>query len=193
MKPVYQQPMDGQCVRASICTIFDFPIELGPRVQCDGHTWDPEQKQFICTLPEHRRVSRWTDNDGKPRENVSYECSSAYQQEEWIREWAAKYGLRYVEVRMNTYGGRVGPSESRALPTGLCIASGGSPRFAGKHAVVWDTRLTDFEHPYGRMIHDPAPVPEGTRPGILQVDSLHYFEVEDPSLLHKLATLKENP
>jgi len=181
-------------MRASICTMFNIPMELGPRVQCDGHTWDAEAKQFICTVPEHKRVSRWTDGQGNAQENVSYECNNAHQQHEWIKEWAAQYGLRFASLRMNTYEGRVGTSDAnRPLPPGLCIAIGGSPRFNGAHAVVWDTRLRDFEHPYGRMVHDPAPVPEGTRPGLQNVDEFNTFEVEDPSLLHKLSELHATP
>jgi hypothetical protein len=189
MKPVFQEPMDGQCVRACIASIFDLPMEAGPRVQCDGHTWDSEKNRFVCTVPEHRATY---GSDENPR----FTCDGADSQDKWIQEWASQFGLRYVSMYMDYYSREAGPRRSgdyHLLPPGYCVASGRSPRFNGNHAVVWDTRLSDFEHPYGRMVHDPAPVPEGTRPGIGYVEHFSWFEVEDPSLLHKLYYLAVAP
>lgn len=194
MIPVFQKPMDGQCMRACICSIFEIPMEKGPRVQCDGHVYDEETKAFICTIPEHRNESKWTDGKGNPRVSVSYECASSTKQDEWIQEWASQYGLRFVQMYVDGGQNReVGPRRHGnygVVPAGLCIASGPSPRFEGFHAVVWDTRKTTFEMPMGQMVHDPAPVPEGTRPGIKYVNQFKWFEIEDPSLLWKLAELR---
>lgn len=184
MKPVFQKPMDGQCMRASICSIFEIPMEAGPRVSCDGHYWNEERKAFLCSIPEH--VASY----GTP-ERPRFTCDGSNVQNDWIQEWASRFGLRFVSMWMDSWGREVGPRSTgnyKLLPPGFCIATGASPRFAGNHAVVWDTRLRDFEHPYGRMVHDPAPV-EG-RPGIASVEEFHWFEVEDPSLLWKLSEVR---
>ena len=192
MKPVFQQPMDGQCVRASICSIFEIPLELGPKVHCETSLWDDAQKKFHCE--PHKQVSKWKDSEGKDRESISYSCEGQHIQDQWVNEWAAQFGLVYVDAYTG-YGPREAGlrpgTDYKLLPAGLCIASGGSPRFAGNHAVVWDTRLRDFEHPYGRMVHDPAPVPEGTRPGLTNVQQFHWFEIENPALLVNLALLRK--
>jgi hypothetical protein len=191
MKPVYQVPMDGQCMRASICSIFELPIEAGPKVTCEGQGYDPEQKIFVCKIPEHKYLSY---TDGKGVEHFRYHCDSGNEQDKWINEWAQQFGLVWVGVYMEHGNREVGIRPStryKCLPAGLCVATGPSPRGDFHHGVVWDTRPIDFEHPYGRMVHDPNPDPEGKRPGIEHVNQFHWFDVEDPSKLHLLAEFRQ--
>ena len=178
MKPVYQIPLDGQCVRACLASIFEIPIDVIPSFQCEGHTYSAEKGQFICTIPEHK--SKHSPD--------RYDCDDASEQDRRIQEWANQFGLKFVGMYMDSYGPECGPrrhGDYHLLPPGYCIASGPSPRGPFHHAVVWDTRLRDFEHPYGRMVHDPNPDPEGNRPGIKYVERFEWFEVEDPSKLHQ--------
>lgn len=186
MKPIFQKPMDGQCMRAAIASMFEIPMEAAPKVQCDGHVWDADKKMFVCTIEEHKA------NYGTP-ERPRFTCDGSDHQDKLIQEWASRYGLRLSTVYVGSWGREAGPrkyGDFAIVPPGICIASGPSPRFEGYHAVVWDTRLRSMEMPMGQMIHDPAPVPEGTRPGIKHVDHFNWFEVEDPSLLCKLYELR---
>src|SRR5687768_903327 len=128
MKPVFQVPLDGQCMKASICSIFEIPIELGPKVQCEGHVYSPEEKKFVCKIPDHKYKS-YTDKDGV--DHYRYNCDSAIDQDKWIDEWASQFGLRWVDAWMD-YGHReVGlrsGTNYKILPPGLCVATGPSPR-----------------------------------------------------------------
>lgn len=191
MKPVFQQPMDGRCMQACVASILGLRMDQVPGFNCEGHTWDTENKQFICTIPEHSR--KWKDSDGNER--TSYNCENAFDQTNRIKEFLATFGLTYTEMYMEHGHRETGPrpfSGFGRLPTGYCIATGPSPRFDGNHAVVWDTRLIDFEHPYGRMVHDPTPVPEGTRPGIKHVLEFGFLEVVDTDKLVELVRLQSS-
>lgn len=189
MKPVFHKPMDGKCVQASIASILGLRMDQVPSFNCPGHHYDEAAKEFVCDLEGHSYVTEWTDGS----KHRNFRCDNALEQRSRVREFVAQFGFAYSEMTME-YGHReVGTAHHghhRVLPPGICIAVGESPRFGGSHAVVWDTRLVDFEHPYGRMVHDPYPSPAGERPGIGQVKEFCWLELVDTDLLHNLVRLQ---
>lgn len=189
MKPVFNEPMDGKCVQASIASILGLRFDQVPSFNCPGHIYDEAAKEFVCNMEGHSyEVDR-----GNGMKKRNFRCDNAFEQRNRVREFVAQFGFAYSEMTIE-YGHReVGMppgSHHRVLPPGICIAVGDSPRFDGSHAVVWDTRLIDFEHPYGRMIHDPYPSRAGERPGIGQVKEFCWLELVDTDKLGELVKLQ---
>lgn len=186
MKPVFQEPMDGQCVRACVASVLGLRFDQVPSFQCEGHTYVPETKEFLCTIPEH--LYEVDHGDGVKRKRAR--CDSQYDQDQRVNAFLEQFGLTMSHFYMS-YGDReIGARGPHTLPPGICIANGKSPRGSFNHVVVWDTRLRDFEHPYGRMVHDPFPAPEGERPGIGPVETFYFIEVVDTDNLHRLTEMQ---
>lgn len=191
MKPVFQKPMDGKCVQASVASVLGLRMDQVPSFNCPGHTYDTALEEFVCPIEGHSYDVSYSDGTKAKR----YRCDSQSDQRDRIRKFVGQFGFTYSEMSMDTSPRNVGAygEGKRPLPPGICIANGKSPRFGGTHAVVWDTRLVDFEHPYGRMVHDPYPAAPGERPGIGLVEGFCWLELVDTDLLRNLVALQNQP